>query len=245
MHIFILFFLFSGCLLVLLISQTISAQTPDSSRSISSRSSNSIPSELTAGQAFLLSRSSYVILTESHRLSPGSLLGFSFRTCLPAGELLRQIGLSQDTFILSLTEAGSLLLVLETGATRHSLQVGGGLANGAWHTVRLVTAADRSAICLNVDGDAECGPRRTGPSIVMAAGNESATTTSARLEEAAGIVAALEAAAGSAQLRLGSGLVGCVREGPGVRLSERGKVGSFAGIEWGACTFPPSCAGGN
>jgi hypothetical protein len=189
-----------------------------------------------------------VILTESHRLAPGSLLGFSFRTCLPAGELLHQIGLSQDTFILSLTEAGSLLLVLETaGGGRHSLQVGAGLANGAWHTVRLVTAADRSAVCLTVDGGgdaAECGLRRTGPSIVMTGNESAAATTIARLEDAAGIVAALEAAAGTAQLRLGSGLVGCVREGPGVRFSERGKVGSFAGIEWGSCTFPPSCSGG-
>ena len=250
----ILFCFVSGWLLVVLYSQAIGAQTQDSGSSRSSGgggSSSNIPSEPASGQAFLLTRSSYVILTDSPRLGPGALLGFSFRTCLSAGELLRQIGLSQDTLILSLTETGALLLSLESaGGGRHSLQVGSGLANGAWHTVRLATAADRSAICLSVDatgGDTECGPRRTGPNIVM--GNETTAASedaAVRLEEGAtGIIGALEIAARSSRLRLGTGLVGCIREGPGVRLSGRGKVNVFAGVEWGdACLLPPSCTGG-
>jgi hypothetical protein len=115
-----------------------------------------------------------------------------------------------------------------------------------------MVAPDRSAVCLSVDAvqgsDTECGPRRTGPSIVMSTpGDEPAVigvVTAARLENASAVVAALEASAGSAQVRLGSGLVGCIREGPGVRLSGRGKVGGFAGVEWGSCLLPPSCSGG-
>jgi hypothetical protein len=107
-----IFCLFSGWLLLLLCTtQAVRAQTqPDSSASVSASASasasasissatastNNIPSELAAsGQAFLLTSSSYVILTESLRLGPNALVGFSFRTCHAAGELLRQIGLNQ------------------------------------------------------------------------------------------------------------------------------------------------------
>jgi hypothetical protein len=102
-----IFCLFSGWLLLLLCTtQAVRAQTqPDSSASASASASasissatastNNIPSELASGQAFLLTSSSYVILTESLRLSPNALVGFSFRTCHAAGELLRQIGLNQ------------------------------------------------------------------------------------------------------------------------------------------------------
>ncbi len=165
---------------------------------------------------------------------------------------------NQDTLILSLTEAGGLLLTLETaGSGRHIIQAGSGLANGAWHTVRLIVAADRSAVCLSVDttttagSDTECSPRRTGPSIVLnetsaAVGGSEATAAAltGRLDNASALVTALEASAATGQLRLGSGLVGCMREGPGVRLSGVGKVSGAAGVEWGSCLLPPSCSGG-
>jgi hypothetical protein len=116
-------------------------------------------------------------------------------------------------------------------------------------------------VCLSVDttaaagSDTECGPpRRTaGPSIVMnetsaaAAGGSEATAAAAltgRLDNASAVVTALEASAATGQLRLGSGLVGCMREGPGVRLSGVGKVSGAAGVEWGSCLLPPSCSGG-
>ena len=56
-----------------------------------------------------LNASSSVIVPETLQLEPGSLIGFSFRTCLP-GDLLKQKGDGPDELKLLLDEDGSLVI---------------------------------------------------------------------------------------------------------------------------------------
>ena len=177
--------------------------------------------------------SSYVILTDRLVLTPGTLIGFSFRTCLPSGQLFRQIGQSNDLLSLSFSEAGGLRLSLESGEERRTLVAGANLADGAWHTVRLGVSANQTAICLGVDGPVEweCGSTP-----------ESAPSSVSRLEDAASLLTSLQLAGASSQLRVGSGLVGCLSQGPQLRFSAA-NIADSAAVDWSTCAFPESCTG--
>ena len=52
----------------------------------------------TTREAFFPNGTSYVELSERIKLDPGTLLGFSFRTCYPSGDLVRQIPTQLDFF---------------------------------------------------------------------------------------------------------------------------------------------------
>lgn len=193
-------------------------------------------------EVLLKNGSSYVILTENLRLTQGTLIGFSFRTCLSSGELLRQIGNSNDLLTLSLTQTGGVLLTLESGEDRRSLEAGSNLADGTWHTVRLGVSLNLTTVCLSVDGvgpDTECTQPRTGPTVVT----QTSETTVSRLENAETLLSSLNLSGSSSQVRVGSGLVGCLRQGPGLRFTE-GRVTDFSGVEWAPCVMPDTCAGG-
>ena len=193
-----------------------------------------------SSEVLLTNGSSYIILSQNIQLTQGALIGFSFRTCLPSGELLRQIGESNNLFTVNFSEAGGVRVILEDGEDqRRVLEAGSNLADGAWHTVRIGVSPGRTSLCLSVDGvglDIECTEPRTGPALVTPSSQPALT----RLDAVESILAALDFSGASSQLRVGSGLVGCVREGPGLRL---GGVADSSGITWGPCLLPQTCAG--
>lgn len=209
-------------------------------------------------EVLLKNGSSYVILTDNLVLAEEALIGFSFRTCIASGELFRQIGKSNDLLTLSFSSSGGVLLTLESGEDRRSIETGANLADGAWHTVRLSVSSNRTSLCLSVDSAgpaaAECSQLRAGPTVVAAvppttAAAASVTPTTqagqARLNDVQQVLTSLDLSdSGTAQLRVGSGLVGCVREGPGLRFSG-GRVSSSVGVEWAPCVLPASCSGYN
>ena len=207
-------------------------------------SSQSVQPMLQTFQEVMLKNgSSYVILKESLELNSGSLVGFSFRTCSPQGDLFRQLGdaESNDLVKLSLSPAtGGLVLEIATGDERRVLEAGSNLADGAWHTVRLGVSPNRTTLCLSVDGtgqETECLPARTGPTVVS--GGNSAVTIS-RLENIQEVLSSLSLAG---RLRVGSGLVGCVRQGPGIQFMDDRAVVVAVGVEWAHCILPDTCTG--
>lgn len=70
-----------------------------------------LPWKATAGTALMHSGSSFISLTPALPLLPGSTLGFSFRTCHPAG-LVRQFGDIHNSVQLELTQVIPSLLSL-------------------------------------------------------------------------------------------------------------------------------------
>ena len=194
-------------------------------------------------ELFLRSGASFATLASTLDLGPGSLLGFSFRTCQASGELLRQIGSSSDSVSLSLSSSGGLLLRLQRGEESREASVGEGLADGAWHTVRLGVAVGRSALCLSVDAapgsrEAECLPPASGPSLVAPA--TLVPSPLMRLEGVEALLSGLNLTGGP--LRVGGGVVACLREGPGL-LTSTGEVTDQAGVAWGPCLLPHTCDG--
>ena len=86
---------------------------------------------------------------------------------------------------------------------------GSGLLDGDWHTVKL-----------------EVGARDLTLSVSMR-GGESVTETVADMEDV------LTTFSSSSQLRVGAGLVGCIREGPGVRFTKSGVAVFSDSVIWG------------
>ena len=114
----------------------------------------------------LLSRgSSFLSLSEPLVLRPGFLLGFSFRTCLAAGQLVTQHGSGADSLVLSLSRAGQLSLEVRAGEVTGQLVAGRDLADGGWHTVRLGVSPDQHRLCLSVDADVECNSPSPSPQV--------------------------------------------------------------------------------
>ena len=195
-----------------------------------------------AAELLLLNASSYIVLDRNIQLDQGALVGFSFRTCSAGGDLLRQVDATgSKSFILNFSAAGGLRLTLTDGVDQRVLESGSGLADGAWHTVRLGVSPSRTTVCLSVDAvgpDTECAEPRTGPAVVTPVSQN----VVARMEAADSLLAMLDFASSSTSgLRLGGGgLVGCVREGPGVRL---GGLADSSAIMWGPCLLPQTCSG--
>jgi len=110
-----------------------------------------------------LKASSSVIVPETLRLEPGSLVGFSFRTCLP-GELLKQKGDGPDEIKLLLDEQGRLVLQIYSASelveqaivqteTKTKIQ----LNDGRWHTVILSVDEKTRFLTVNVSHDVNGG----------------------------------------------------------------------------------------
>ena len=198
-----------------------------------SQFSNGPPS--TQSEALLSRGSASISLSSSLQLRPGSLLGFSFRSCSSSGRLLGA-GVGESRVRLSL-DAGQLRLEVSRGQNlSRSLGVGADLSDGAWHTVRVGVAVGGTRLCLSVDTDMECDPPRPGPSVLNTVEDESLV---ARLEDAAPLLASLSLPG----LQVGSGLVGCIREGPGLRFTT-GAITDQTGVTWGSCLLPDTCQGG-
>ena len=198
-----------------------------------SQFSNGPPS--TQSEALLSRGSSSISLSSSLQLRPGSLLGFSFRSCSASGQLLR----AEDSLAsvqLSLA-GGQLRLELSRGNLSRTLSVGAALSDGAWHTVRVGVAVGGARLCLSVDTDIECDPPRPGPSVLNTGEDENLV---ARLDDAAPLLASLSLPG----LQVGSGLVSCIREGPGLRFTT-GAITSQTGVTWGSCLLPDTCQGGS
>lgn len=203
------------------------------------------------GQSFASSEaafrtgSSVILLSSTLVLSPGSLLGFSFRTCHSSGQLVRQIGDNgHNSFILSLTSEGAVKLEVKSGDLNREEVVGGGLADGEWHTVRVGVAQGRTTLCLSVDAEGseeECNPPRSGPSVM----NPETEDSTRRLEGVQALLEALNLTESSPSFVLGSGMIGCMREGPGVRLTTGNVIESDSDVDWGTCLLPSSCQGYN
>lgn len=200
----------------------------------------------TSREAFFRNGSSYVLLSDTIHLHPGSLLGFSFRTCHPSGELVRQVGSQSDFELrLSLSPEGSVQLLLESGENRVQGSAGTGLADGAWHTVRVGVAPGTSTICLSVDTDSACEGDQEAHANIISVAAEPITVT--RIQAGVSQLLStlnLHQGAFNPEVRVGAGLVGCIREGPELRFTT-GTVETSSGIDWRNCLIPETCQGYN
>ena len=132
----------------------------------------------------------------------------SFRTCTAAGQLLSQTGDSGDQLKLELNPQGNLALTLTTASGPQTKEVSsvGPLTDGEWHTVAVTVRPGRMTVRLSPQGTEDVWD-----------------------------VEGFDLTASTSQLIVGSGMVGCVREGPGVRFTRNGTatVNSNA-VRWGA-----------
>ena len=182
--------------------------------------------------------SSFLSLSESLALGPGALLGFSFRTCLAGGQLVTQYGDGADSLQVSLGAGGQLVVELRGGNQSRAVSVGSGLSDGGWHTVRLGVAPDTRRLCVGVDTDQEChSPSSSGQ--VRNGDQDSALDNVRRLDNMASLLTSLNF---TSPLRVGSGFVGCIREGPSLRFT-KGGIENQVGVSWGSCLLPDSCQG--
>jgi hypothetical protein len=186
-----------------------------------------------SSEAFFTNGSSYVATSDTLQLSPGRRLGFSFRTCA-AGELLKQTGNSLDQLQLRLVagsgDVASLVLTLSTGDSRIDRVVTGSFLDARWHTVTIDVGADGSRLTLGVTNAAANGAALSDEGSGMTA-------------DAGAVLRRLNLTASAPQLRIGAGLVACVREGPGVRFTKRNVAVHSVAVKWDGCLLPDTCAG--
>ena len=165
-----------------------------------------------------LNANSSVIVPETLRLAPGSLIGFSFKTCLP-GELLKQKGDGPDELKLLLDEEGSLVLHLVSATSApEKARIKANLLDSEWHTVILSVDQETDILKVSVGG---------GGSVELK-GHRSLDLTSS-----------------SPQLHVGGGYMACINEGPGVKLSHDDRIST--NVQWlsktQTCLLPSKCSG--
>ena len=183
-----------------------------------------------------LKASSSVIVPETLRLEPGSLVGFSFRTCLP-GDLLKQKGDGPEEIKLLLDEQGRLVLQIYSASelveqaivqteTKTKIQ----LNDGRWHTVILSVDEKTRFLTVNVSHDVNGG--------------------SAVLKGQA--VRSLNLTSSLPRLHVGGGTMACIQEGPGVHLSHSDLsstavqlLGLSSKDSGQICLLPNKCSGNN
>ena len=73
-------------------------------------------------------------------------------------------------------------------------------------------------------------------------GANSSTATLGQTE-LGNIVRDLDLRAKNPQLRVGAGLVACIREGPGVRFTKPSAAVNSVAVEWGRCLLEETCSG--
>ena len=191
----------------------------------------------TQSEALLTRGSSYISLSSPLPLLPAHLLGFSFRSC-HSGRLVSQ-GDSQTSLRLSLI-SGRLEVVVNGGGQTRTEQVGESLSDGAWHTLRLAVApGSGDRICLSVDTDMECEEPSSGPRVMN---SEEDSGNVKKMDNMRTILTSLSQASVSATVKVGSSLVGCIREGPGLRFTT-GAILETEAVTWGSCLLPETCQG--
>lgn len=177
-------------------------------------------------EGFFLNGTSFTVTSEVLDLSGGSLVAFSFRTCTP-GELLRQTGDSLDQLRIQIDRTGRLFLTLTVLDKRVDLVAGTSLLDGQWHTVRVNVGPNMDQLTLSVTLDAE--------------GTVDSTQRSA--SDLDGILRQLNLTATTPELRIGAGMIACIREGPGVRFTKAGIAINSQAVRWDRCLLPYTCTG--
>ena len=175
-----------------------------------------LPQQTPTSEGFFLSGSSYTLTSDTLSLSAGARIAFSFRTC-SAGELLKQTAHSLDQFQLRVTPSGALLLSITTGEATLRQTVGSGLLDGQWHTASVSVSPGADEITLGVDSAKDTV---AGQGELIRTANLTAPS-----------------------LRVGAGMVACLREGPGVRFTKEGVAVNSFGVNWAGCFMPESCQG--
>ena len=207
------------------------------SQSTLNNNNNVQPRQSEQSEILLHKGSSKISLSSSLVLEPGSLLGFSFRTCHAGGQLVTQTQ-GQNSFKLSLTAAGQLQLEIQNGNLTRTETVGAGLSEGAWHTVRVGVAVGGARLCFSVDSDIECDPPSPGPSVLNTGDDNNVNVK--RMDDMEAILTSLQLSGGQ-PLDVGLGVVGCIREGPSLRFTT-GNIRTRDGVTNG-CLLPDSCQG--
>ena len=142
---------------------------------------------------------------------------------------------------LSLTlRAGRLELHLRAGGETRTEEVGVSLSDGSWHTVRLAVApGSGDRLCLSVDTDMECDQPSNGPRVMNSLEERSNVR---RMDNMRDFLASLDTPTASPGVTVGTGLVACIREGPGLRFTS-GAIRDKVGVSWGSCLLPHTCQG--
>lgn len=103
--------------------------------------------------------------------------------------------------------------------------VGSGLNDAHWHTVLLRVSESSDDLELSVTHGQSSSTATIGQNVL---GN---------------IVRDLDLRANNPQLRVGAGIVACVREGPGVRFTKASAPVNSVAVAWGRCLLPETCSG--
>ncbi|TRY63548.1 hypothetical protein TCAL_08301 [Tigriopus californicus] len=178
-----------------------------------------------SSQGFFLYGSSYAVTSHTLELKARTKVGFSFRTCTP-GELLRQTGNTLDQLQVRLDESGRVNLILSKGDQTVSKLAGRDLIDGRWHSVLIEIGSNLDQISLSVGSP-----------------NEQDARVSATSPELGNMLTTINLNASTPQLRVGAGMVACIREGPNVRFTDPSlSINSF-GVDWDRCLLPFTCQG--
>ncbi len=119
------------------------------------------------------------------------------------------------------------MLSLVAADGRLDVAAGDGLLDGRWHTVSVRVEADAVTLSVTPDG-----------------GADNRSTAMKRESDKSGVAESISLEGTQTyNLRVGAGMVGCIKEGPGVRFTKTGtSVNSFA-VRWDSCLLPSSCQG--
>ena len=196
------------------------------------------------GFFYAMNGSSYAVISDTILSDTSSgHFGLSFRTCTP-GNLLKQIGDNSDELKLDLSEedGGKLhfSLTAASGDYTVSKSIGSGLLDAKWHTVLLQVSPSNDQITISIPGTPNTNVSNNGMS------TDGGDTVTISGDELGDILNVLDLHSASPQLNVGAGLVGCIREGPGVRFSKQGITVNSAFVKWGHgenCLLPYKCSG--
>ena len=120
---------------------------------------------------------------------------------------------------------GALVLSLAVGDQTAEKYIGTELNDGQWHTVILRVGDEHDNVTVSVTHD----------------GDSSSETID---HNDLGVdVHSIDLHSNNPQLRVGAGLVGCIREGPGVRFTKPSVAVNSVAVAWGRCLLPESCSG--
>ena len=167
--------------------------------------------------------------------------GLSFRTCTP-GELLKQVGDNLDVLKVELTnENGGKLhfsMNAQNGDFAITKSLGSNLLDAKWHTVLFQFSPQNDKITINISGTQEGS---LGGEVVN---SDSVNISSQEVSDALRVLDLSRAT--SPQLKVGSGFIGCIREGPKVRFTKAGASVNSKHVKWGKggnCLLPHTCTG--
>ena len=116
-------------------------------------------------------------------------------------------------------------LSIITRDDRHDQKVGVGLLDGQWHTVTLEIGEDLDSIGLSVS---------VGEEVL------SDVQTDASFGD---ILRSVDLTSTRQPLRFGTGMIACIREGPGLRFTKTGITVSGVAVNWKHCLLPFTCEG--